>query len=151
MSFGKSGGSSKSEPEVWEGVEPYITGGDRRNPGPIDRFRPMEVNPQWSDWNQAVGQGFFVGPPPPMGMKDGVPGYHNIGGETWEDNMRPPEPQQGVSFGSGIDPWWFTQSGQDWMNNRLGVYDDTNQSYKRLKEQGVWDFSKTGSDALSYR
>lgn len=87
MSFGKNKTKSSSKPSVWSGVEPYLTGGDNAYAGPTDRFRPMEVNPQWSDWNQRIGQGYFAGPPPAMGMYDGQPGYGNVGGETWEGNQ----------------------------------------------------------------
>jgi len=113
MSFGKNKSKSSSKPSVWSGVEPYLTGGDNAYAGPTDRFRPMEVNPQWSDWNQRIGQGYFAGPPPAMGMYNGQPGYGNVGGETWEGNQawgdqmaqyQNPQQQEQLPLLSG-DPW----------------------------------------------
>lgn len=96
MNFGTNDEQSSSKPEVWEGIEPYLTGGRGMYAGPTDRYAPMDVNPDWQEWNQGVGQGLFLGPPPSMRSD----GYGPLGGEQFNPNQgQTPGPQDGLQFG----------------------------------------------------
>jgi hypothetical protein len=59
---------SSSTSEVPEWLKPYLTGGDAQYGG-TDYGRPP-LSDDWIQWNTAAGQGYPVGPPPPMFVDD---------------------------------------------------------------------------------
>jgi hypothetical protein len=70
MSKGGGGTTQESSTtsEIPEWLKPYLTGGDAQYGG-TDYGRPP-LSDDWIAWNTAAGQGFPVGPPPPMFVDD---------------------------------------------------------------------------------